>query len=388
MGLPCIRLVACRDRPLRDDHGGDPSHSTRLRAARRGVGTVCTPSRTRAPGGDDSSYAAARARSRRTPRRFSRERNSEPPLECGVLSHRGFARFTWCSGLSRRDARALFVQRRGSAQVAAAGEWPRVRRSSSITSAASPHSPVGALAAAGAPLSPRLGSRPLPGRADDLHPRAPRLRAAARAAAGHRRWAQRDGDGDSAASAAASSLSIHFHALLLEGVFATAPDGTTRFYPAPPPTDRDVARLSGDDPHPRIPAGSCRRRRRAFADGWHRGCRGRSLAVDAPVLAQLQRRRRPRFRSAFGDRAGHARAARRSRARCPVSVDGRPTPRVPRTLRPPTLIATSAPMTDSGSNASAATCCAHRSRKSGSRASPTAASSVRSAIRGTTARDT
>ncbi|OQY65754.1 MAG: hypothetical protein B6D46_13700 [Polyangiaceae bacterium UTPRO1] len=35
----------------------------------------------------------------------------------------------------------------------------------------------------------------------------------------------------------------HFHTLVLEGVFATAPDGTTRFDLAPPPTDREVARL-------------------------------------------------------------------------------------------------------------------------------------------------
>jgi hypothetical protein len=31
--------------------------------------------------------------------------------------------------------------------------------------------------------------------------------------------------------------------LVLEGVFTSAPDGTTRFDPAPPPTDREVARL-------------------------------------------------------------------------------------------------------------------------------------------------
>jgi hypothetical protein len=38
-------------------------------------------------------------------------------------------------------------------------------------------------------------------------------------------------------------MNVHFHTLVLEGVFATAPDGTTRFDPASPPTDREVARL-------------------------------------------------------------------------------------------------------------------------------------------------
>ena len=39
-------------------------------------------------------------------------------------------------------------------------------------------------------------------------------------------------------------LNVHFHTLVLEGVFGTAPDGTPRFDPAPPPTDREVTACS------------------------------------------------------------------------------------------------------------------------------------------------
>jgi hypothetical protein len=39
------------------------------------------------------------------------------------------------------------------------------------------------------------------------------------------------------------NLNVHFHTLVLDGVFAVAPDGIARFDPAPPPTDYEVARL-------------------------------------------------------------------------------------------------------------------------------------------------
>jgi len=38
-------------------------------------------------------------------------------------------------------------------------------------------------------------------------------------------------------------LNIHAHALVLDGVFTEAADGTVRFHPASPPTDVEVARL-------------------------------------------------------------------------------------------------------------------------------------------------
>jgi Putative transposase len=38
-------------------------------------------------------------------------------------------------------------------------------------------------------------------------------------------------------------LNVHGHALVLDGVFTEAADGTLRFHPAPPPTDVEVARL-------------------------------------------------------------------------------------------------------------------------------------------------
>lgn len=41
-------------------------------------------------------------------------------------------------------------------------------------------------------------------------------------------------------------LNVHFHTLVLEGMFATAPDDTIRFDPAPPPTDREVHALVVD----------------------------------------------------------------------------------------------------------------------------------------------
>ncbi len=94
-------------------------------------------------------------------------------------------------------------------------------------------------------------------------------------------------------------LNVHFHTLLLEGVFAREADGTTRFHPAPPPTDREVARLLAAI-RTRI-LRLLRRRGVLAADG--ADLETDPLAADAPVLAQLSAAA-VRGRSAFGDRAG------------------------------------------------------------------------------------
>jgi hypothetical protein len=94
-------------------------------------------------------------------------------------------------------------------------------------------------------------------------------------------------------------LNIHFHTLLLEGVFAPGADGTTRFHPAPPPTDREVARLLATI---RTRILRLLRRRGVLApDG--EDVEADPLADAAPVLAQLSAAA-VRGRSAFGDRAG------------------------------------------------------------------------------------
>ena len=78
-------------------------------------------------------------------------------------------------------------------------------------------------------------------------------------------------------------LNVHFHTLLLEGVFALGADGTTRFHPAPPPTDREVAHLLATI---RTRILRLLRRRGVLApDG--EDVEADPLAVDAPVLAQL-----------------------------------------------------------------------------------------------------
>ena len=86
----------------------------------------------------------------------------------------------------------------------------------------------------------------------------------------------------------------------MEGVFATAPDGTTRFDPAPPPTDHDVARLLATI---RTRILRLLRRRGVLAADGSDDVEVDPLAVDAPVLAQLSAAA-VRGRSAFGDRAG------------------------------------------------------------------------------------
>ena len=95
-------------------------------------------------------------------------------------------------------------------------------------------------------------------------------------------------------------LNVHFHTLLLEGVFAAAPDGTTRFHPAPPPTDREVACLLATI---RTRILRLLRRRGVLAADGTEDVEADPLAVDAPVLAQLSAAA-VRGRSAFGDRAG------------------------------------------------------------------------------------
>lgn len=94
-------------------------------------------------------------------------------------------------------------------------------------------------------------------------------------------------------------LNVHFHTLLLEGVFARGADGMTRFHPAPPPTDREVARLLATI-RTRI-LRLLRRRDVLTPDG--EDVEADPLAADAPVLAQLSAAA-VRGRSAFGDRAG------------------------------------------------------------------------------------
>jgi hypothetical protein len=93
---------------------------------------------------------------------------------------------------------------------------------------------------------------------------------------------------------------VHFHTLVFEGVYARAPDGTTRFDPALPPTDREVAQL--------LVAIRTRilrllRRRGVVAADDASELASDPLADEAPVLAQLTAAA-VRGRSAFGDRAG------------------------------------------------------------------------------------
>ena len=149
----------------------------------------------------------------------------------------------------------------------------------------------------------------------------------------------------------------------MEGVFATAPDGTTRFDPAPPPTDHDVARLLCDDPHPHSASlATAGRSSRRMAATMSRSIRSPSMPLCSPRLER-------RSQSVAGRRSVTARVrpccARRPRARCPVGVDSRPTPRAPRTLRPSCRSRRPRRRPARPRNVSAATRCAHRSRKNG-----------------------
>ncbi len=77
-------------------------------------------------------------------------------------------------------------------------------------------------------------------------------------------------------------LNVHYHTLVLDGVFATARDGTTRFDPAPPPTDREVACLLAAI---RTRILRLLRRRGVLAADETADLESDPLATDAPVLA-------------------------------------------------------------------------------------------------------
>ena len=175
-----------------------------------------------------------------------------------------------------------------------------------------------------APLSPRLGSRPLPRRAHDLHPRAPRLRAAPRAATGIT-----DGRSGTVTAiqrilGAGSNSNIHFHTLVLEGVFVPAPDGTP---PASIPPRANGSRRgppARDDPHPHPASLATTRRARHRGRGRHRGrsahreprSRGRAGGRN-DARPQRRRRRSPRAwppSSTTRSRAASAPIAKRSPA--------------------------------------------------------------------------
>jgi hypothetical protein len=106
-----------------------------------------------------------------------------------------------------------------------------------------------------------------------------------------RRRARRRGiaDGNTGAVTAiqrfgsALNLNVHFHTLVLDGVFTTHATGTARFDPAPPPTDREVARLL---------ATIARRverllRRRGLVPEEQVDAPADPMAEDAPALAAL-----------------------------------------------------------------------------------------------------
>jgi hypothetical protein len=80
-------------------------------------------------------------------------------------------------------------------------------------------------------------------------------------------------------------LNVHLHTLVLDGVFTTDATGTARFDPAPPPTDREVARLV---------ATIARRverllRRRGLVADEDVDTPADPMAEDAPALAALSR---------------------------------------------------------------------------------------------------
>jgi len=81
------------------------------------------------------------------------------------------------------------------------------------------------------------------------------------------------------------NCNLHFHTLVLDGVYTADTAGTLRFDPAPPPTDREVARLV---------ATIARRierllRRRGLAPDDDTATAADPLTEDAPALAELSR---------------------------------------------------------------------------------------------------
>jgi hypothetical protein len=94
-------------------------------------------------------------------------------------------------------------------------------------------------------------------------------------------------------------LNVHAHALVLDGAFTEAADGTLRFHPAPPPTDVEVARLVATI---RTRVLRLLRRRGVFVEADDDDNRGplaeTSLALAGITSAAVQ------GRSALGSRAG------------------------------------------------------------------------------------
>jgi Putative transposase/Transposase zinc-binding domain len=96
----------------------------------------------------------------------------------------------------------------------------------------------------------------------------------------------------------ALNLNIHFHTLVLDGVFTTAGPEGVRFYPTPPPTDAEVARLLTT-----IRARILRRLRRRGLSPDAEGSRHDPVAEESPVLAGLSSAS-VQGRVALGPRAG------------------------------------------------------------------------------------
>jgi hypothetical protein len=80
----------------------------------------------------------------------------------------------------------------------------------------------------------------------------------------------------------ALNLNIHFHTLVLDGVFTTSGPEGVRFYPTPPPTDAEVARLLTT-----IRARILRRLRRQGLGPDAEGSRPDPVVEESPVLAGL-----------------------------------------------------------------------------------------------------
>ncbi len=96
----------------------------------------------------------------------------------------------------------------------------------------------------------------------------------------------------------ALNLNIHFHTLVLDGVFTTSGPEGVRFYPAPPPTDAEVARLLTT-----IRARILRRLRRQGLGPDAEGSRPDPVVEESPVLAGLSTAS-VQGRVALGPRAG------------------------------------------------------------------------------------
>jgi hypothetical protein len=76
-------------------------------------------------------------------------------------------------------------------------------------------------------------------------------------------------------------LNVHFHALVLDGVYARSAEGTPRFYPLRPPDDTEVERVA------RQVARRLGRRLEVRGLGDDASAEGDTLATDEPLLASL-----------------------------------------------------------------------------------------------------